>query len=903
MISIPNYVIYRSDRTTLKSGSAEIIKKGGGLAVYVKEEIHVDDITLNGQNKCTEDIETQCLILRPPSQKKFILLNVYRPPSGNFQSFLDSLSEMMDQIMLQNNSEIFVLGDFNIDISDPNSPNAISLIENFQHFGLSQKITKCTRHSRNNNSTLIDHMYTNSEYIRESGNVTLNISDHDLVYLVRKKNRPERVKLSFRGRSYRDYDRETFQGYLTALNWDHFYGCNDVDQAWSILLGNIQAEIELMCPLKNIKIKKQKEPWITNEILEFINDKNDLLRTAKRTGLADDWDSARIARNLVSTMVRDAKRDFLLNEIERDHEPNKFWKRLQAMFPDKSCSGKVNLINQETSETIEDQEIPDYANRFFTNIGSNLIRDTGFKSENWTYKGDEFPRMFKIREVAIEEVLLEIKNLKVSKPSGIDHISTRILKDALWILAHQFTWLLNLTIRLKSIPTDWKSAKISLVPKDGNLTDINNFRPIAILPVVSKVMEHLIQAQTMTYLEDNNILDQNQGGFRKNNSTTATTSSMLDDIYENINNQQLTFSVFIDFRKAFDSINHEILIKKLSKVGFHQDTVEWYRHYLTGRKQCSVVNGVRSSLLDITCGVPQGSVLGPMLFLIFINDLGSVINRSGYKLYADDTVLYSRCTGEDNETLCLNIQQDLNCVFNWCNDNAIMMNVKKTKVMMFGTRQRLLEMEQLNIFVNNRQLECVPSYKYLGTHLDSELNFIKQSNETIKSVSYKLYFLGKIKKLLNTSTLIMMYKSYIQPYFDYNDIFLETTTVRQYNRLINLQRRCLRRCLPENIKVNRNQIYNLTGVNRLKDRADSHLLKMMYIRSRNNAYLDQKEGRTRLHDGPVLHVPFPNNETYRKSIMFRGSSLWNSLSPNERNIPTFDSFKLMLKGKLTQILG
>ena len=171
----------------------------------------------------------------------------------------------------------------------------------------------------------------------------------------------------------------------------------------------------------------------------------------------------------------------------------------------------------------------------------------------------------------------------------------------------------------------------------------------------------------MEYLENYGILDVNQGGFRKNNSTTATTASMLDDVFTNINNQQITYSIFIDFRKAFDSINREILLKKLVKLGFHQTSVDWFENYPIARMQYTVVNGTCSGLLDITCGVPQGSVLGPMLFLLFINDLSSSIKYSDYKLYADDTVLYSKTTLEDEYTLQTNIQADINNVFRWCN--------------------------------------------------------------------------------------------------------------------------------------------------------------------------------------------------------------------------------------------
>ena len=198
------------------------------------------------------------------------------------------------------------------------------------------------------------------------------------------------------------------------------------------------------------------------------------------------------------------------------------------------------------------------------------------------------------------------------------------------ILALQFTWLINLSISTSNVPTDSKRAKITPIPKDGDLSNVNNYRPIAILriPATSKILEHLIHAQTMKYVEDNDIiLDVNQGGFRKNNSTTATTASMLDDIYRNINQQQITYAIFINFKKAFDSINHKIFLNELAKLGFHDQTIKWFENYLRNRTQYTVVNEMKSSLLDIKCGAPQGSVLGPMLFLIFINDIKTAIKH------------------------------------------------------------------------------------------------------------------------------------------------------------------------------------------------------------------------------------------------------------------------------------
>ena len=283
MLTIPGYVLYRHDRRTLRPNNNDVVKKGGGVAAYIREDTHVDSQTLYHLNQSNEDIELQCLLLRPPLQKRFLVLNIYRPPSGNFQLFLEELLETLEQIVLHNTEEIVALGNFNIDLTDPQSQNALYLVENLQHYGLLQTIEDPTRHGKNSHPSLIDHVYTNSKIILESGNITLNISDHDLIYIIRKKEKSHHSKLSFKGRSYRNYDREVFQENLEGLNWDEFYNSSTPDQAWNILRTNIQNEIEIMCPIKDIKISKQKDPWITEEILELINDKNDLLNEAKRT--------------------------------------------------------------------------------------------------------------------------------------------------------------------------------------------------------------------------------------------------------------------------------------------------------------------------------------------------------------------------------------------------------------------------------------------------------------------------------------------------------------------------------------------------------------------------------------------------------------------------------------------
>ena len=246
---------------------------------------------------------------------------------------------------------------------------------------------------------------------------------------------------------------------------------------------------------------------------------------------------------------------------------------MNLLFHEKQSAGQLKMTDHLSNTQMSDEETPDYVNNFFANIGNNIQNSLNFNLDLWTYDGDEYPPRFSLRDVTIEQVIKEVCNLKITEPSGIENISTKLLKDAFWSLSHQLTLLFNLIIETNEIPTSWKCAKITPIPKDGDLSDVNNFRPIAILPVVSKVLEYLIHDQTMSYLEQNDILDSHQGGFRKDHSTTSTTANLFDDFYLNINAHQLTYATFIDFWKAFDSINHEIFLKKLSKIGCSLKTV------------------------------------------------------------------------------------------------------------------------------------------------------------------------------------------------------------------------------------------------------------------------------------------------------------------------------------------
>ena len=269
---------------------------------------------------------------------------------------------------------------------------------------------------------------------------------------------------------------------------------------------------------------------------------------------------------------------------------------------------------------------------------------------------------------------------------GMNLLSSRICKDAFLVLTDQLVHLFNCSLFSGFFPDKWKVAKILPLFKGGDRESVNNYRPVSLLPLPGKLLEKIVHKRISAFWDNNNVLSNNQGGFRKGFSTTATIADLTDDLFQQINLGNTTLAAFVDLRKAFDTVNLEILCSKLQRAGIREGVLNWCKNYLTNRFQCTLANNVRSNLLPITCGVPQGSVLGPLFFLIYVNDVQHAVTNCGIKLYADDTVLYQ--AGVNREEARFKLQASVNEFKLWCNVNALTINVSKTKVMAFATRSK-----------------------------------------------------------------------------------------------------------------------------------------------------------------------------------------------------------------------
>ena len=825
LLDIQNYNLIRLDRNWSGLGSSQGPKRGGGLACYIRKGIKFSESKFEGLNISCKNLEMQWVLVSLDNVRPIVVVNIYRPPQGDYKEGCKLISEAFGIANLKQNTDIFVLGDSNINMLDRKTASTKELDFTMKALGLTQVVKEPTRTAFKNgtsSSTLLDLIFTNSPYIKATSTLDMNLSDHLAVLVTRKKVMVKREKINFAGRSYRNYDKEKFQENLAAEDWSTFFQNFDPDILWELMEDIILRNIEPMCALKQFRMFNAREPWLTNVALEAIRDKDRLLKRAKRSDKREDWESARRVRNAVGREVEGLRAEFLKSQQEENKaDPKKFWNTISSIIPGKKDRGSTIWLKDGVNGGELDPELSaSFFNKYFTDIGPKLADE---HSTTWEYFGEEIGQNIEAFTTGTEEVYTLCKEINPMKSSGLDKIWAKICKDAFLVLVDQLVHLFNCSLLTSIFPKAWKIAKISPLFKGGDREDVGNYRPVSLLPLPGKLLEKIVHNNFYKFFEKNTFLTVNQGGFRKGFSTISTIADLTDDLFTSINNNSLLLGAFVDLKKAFDTVNYEILLKKLVKAGIRGAMYEWCKNYISDRHQATRVNGITTELLPVTCGVPQGSVLGPLFFLVYINDLRYALDNCGMRLYADDTVIYH--TGNTIEENQKSLQASLKMFEHWCNVNALTINTKKTKIMMFGRKHKIKKTRKPSIKIYGKNIQCVPSFKYLGVILDSSLTLKTHIASVIHSILHKIGVLSKLRRYLNTRVAVQRYKSMVLPYFDYANILYNKANSSDLDKLQRMQNRCLRLCLGQDRYFSTDQAHKTAMVPFLADRRSAHLLK------------------------------------------------------------------------------
>ena len=427
-------------------------------------------------------------------------------------------------------------------------------------------------------------------------------------------------------------------------------------------------------------------------------------------------------------------------------------------------------------------------NSYFSQIGENLARSIPDNNKPF-HEFLQSPNTSSIFFTPTDssEIINIVNNLKTHKSPGFDGINNYLLKSVIKQIVEPLVYIFNLSLTSGQVPNDMKLAKVIPIFKKGDNLLVSNYRPISLLTSLSKVLEKIVYKRTIDFLNKHNILSNDQFGFREKHSTTHALLTFIDKIARSIDSSLHTIGIFLDLSKAFDTINHNILLHKLSHYGIRGKALGWFRDYLTNRKQFVYINGTSSSEQPISCGVPQGSLLGPLLFLIYINDIQNSSEILQFILFADDSnIFYSHSNPIE---LVAKVNQELVHVTDWIKANKLSLNLKKTNYMVYSNTLTNLPNQ---ITFDGIVVTEVTSTKFFGVTIDKKLCCNVHIDKICKTISRNIGIITKLRYVLPSANLIMLYSTLIIPYLNYGILAWGNACTTLLNRLFLLQKKILR---------------------------------------------------------------------------------------------------------------
>ena len=871
--------------------------EGGGVAIYVSDRLNF----VRKENLESETMECIWIEIILKKAKNILIGVLYRPPDSslhcnkNFNEDLDSMLSLVHDTSF----ETIILGDINVNYLIKKDHKNIKDI--FKIHGYQQIIETPTR-TTDSSSTLIDAIFTNHPQNISNQNVfPLSLSDHDCVGCTRKLNNEHFDPKTIICRNYNSYNETILCDKLKQQNWSYFKNCECPNKAWQIMKTNLLKVFNEIAPLIQKRIKGRFCHWLTHEIKTLMNQRDKLRRKARKSKAEEDWNLYKKKKNSCTNLVKRTKDRYHQEELfENKNNPSKFWDNIKKVFPNKNGNSSITYAPKiNGSENTPKAKADSFCN-FFANAAENLKRDSyPLMNFKWKPRDKIFCRTrttFKFKHVNNAYISKELSALKVKKAAGIDDLPAKLLKDSAKVISGPLCKLINRSLETGVVPSEWKIAKINPLHKKGDVTLANNYRPISVLPILSKVLEKVVHNQLTDYLEENKLLCPRQFGFRKKHSTELATSLLIDDMRKEVDCGKLVGVVFIDLSKAFDTLDHALLLDKIASYGIASNEIEWFTDYLFGRKQICIYEGGKSNAEPLNIGVPQGSILGPVLFLLYFNDFIRCLKHTKVVQFADDTVIYT--SSKDFSAVESMLNSDLISISEYFERNQLIINLNKgkTEAMLVGTAKRLFQCgEELNLIYNTSKILTTDQYKYLGSKINPTLNMNDHFQTVYKQTCSKLCILSKLKTRLTTDSLKAVYDSMIIPsilYSSVNNLSLSKTQVDQLN---SIQRRA-EKILNQKVE-NISNLINMHSVLLVKKCIEN----MVSDEFKNYFEIRTHSAATR-NNGYLLQIPKVKLQFAKAGFFSMGVKSFNSLPIEIRQANSYLDFRNLTKDYFTSKL-
>ena len=661
--------------------------------------------------------------------------------------------------------------------------------------------------------------------------------------------------------------------------------------------------------------KRRKKPWITAGLQTSSAKKNNLLAIAKSSNDPKDYKKYKLFLNLFTKLKKKAHNDYFRDKAALyAHDKTRTWQLINEISKRKvKRRNSIRfLYNKHGQKLVEPQKIGNCLNQHFSSVGKNMASkiddevDFKFKRNPMDYLPKQLKNSMFFDEILLAEVLNLIAKLEIKKACGYDHISNRIIKATSYVISPFLTKLFNDCIQKGIFPDAYKVAKvIPLFKKGGDKGDQNSYRPISLLPALSKILEKIVSMRVIKFFEAHNILSSHQFGFRAKFSTEYAVSDIYDKILNNLDKGLSTCAIFLDLAKAFDSVSHDILLQKLQHYGLRGNVFKFFQSYLSSRSQFVKIDNIKSSLLNVDFGVPQGSILGPLLFLIFVNDLPAATNFF-IRLFADDTFL---CSQNKNISLLKNeVNSELKKVFIWLASNKLTLNIGKSKFMFFSNKKK--DIDKLKIKIHGKQLESCDSYKYLGVIFDSNLSWKPHIDYICGKISKACGALSKLRHCVDFDTLKTVYYALVHSYLRYGIVTWGSASETVLRPLTMLLNRIVRIMTFAPFTINTKPIFDFLQILDFQQLLCFETGKFIYKLKNNllptNTLVNhftrnpaQHDYNLRNRDNRFLVAPLCLLSSFKKkSLYIRGMDLWKNIPDFIKSSESIGTFKKQYKPHL-----
>lgn len=863
----------------------------GGVLVFIRKDVNFEIVNIISKvkNYWVAIIKTALINI------VYYVITIYHSPSGNTSQFLDWLENYFED-MWDKNFEVIIVGDFNINMLDKQNRHTKRLDNFLNSFSLQQVVQQPTRITPRG-ATLIDLVIINNYNNKITAGIydKTKITDHEIVRINFEKNK--NIQPFITSVIKRDFSKAKLDQIKIALiecEWG--YDSSDINVLYDIFETNIIKLLDKYCPKRCIKFKPKSSPWIDINIQNLCKERNKAYTNFKLTKNEEDWKIYKNKRNQVVATIRKQKIKFYENSIDRNKgNSKKMWQTLKNLISTKKAdkgSGKLcvdkNIYKLQTDA--------DNFNHYFIKSIDDIVVQNNFSAK---WNANELPVIESSLSVFDTVTLSQLKTIVMGlkNKAGVNELNTFVLKELFDVVGYPILNLINMSLTEGVMPDSLKISTVIPIPKINCANKLEDYRGINMLPIVEKLIEIVVHSQILNYMETNNLLFERQSGFRKNHSCETAVQLVVNEWKKSIDKDQYVAALFIDFKRAFETISRTTLLNKLNYYGIKGVVLNWFQSYLSNRYQITKYDSTTSVPLKNLHGVPQGSVLGPLLFIIYINDIHKVINKCSIKLFADDTLLYS---ASEDPTISINaIKADLKTLIPWLGKNDVFLNVDKTKAIMISTKPNLrkINLENFKLSINKKTIQWVTQIKYLGIIIDKNLNFNIHFEEICKKLSKKIGFLRRVSKDVSLYTRIIIYNTVIRPHYQYCCTILYLLNTGQKNKLQVLQNRAMRSILKCNKYTPINSMLSVLNWLSIIDLINYYTMIFIHkikIRQYPN-YLEISKNRE-IHSYPTKSSNHFRLERYNKqatkhSVFYEGVKAYNSLPVEITNAQTIKQFK------------